>query len=464
MESESRKARNILADLMLRDVPSYANKFFYSLGFLTMVSFTLLVISGAIMVLFGPDWWLTSPWGVFMRSVHLWSVQAFMVFVILHLIIVFVTEAYRPPRRLTWVLGALTFFLAIAEAEFGYVLRNDFSSQWRSLQGADLYNGSGLGVFLNNLNYAQVYGIHIIFLPLLMLGLLFLHYLFVKVRGIAKPYAPDIPVKTVRANHYLLFARGGALAAVIVLLAVIFPSPFLAPVTIKEVAQNDPSLVATTLLAEIGRTSDTATYLDNIDPYTYDTRVIYIAKPYEAYITGQNMPDRYASFAGESADAQSAAVTKATDYFTNGGKLDTSPNSKNELVPVVSTLVMMAESGLYEGYLDQLAPAGNTTYAWRFLGDTGVLENTATKLEMTTDQYGMVREENHVALPPGAWWLAPIGFLDHTFLAIDPDQDRDGAEILGVLMLLVVAFPFIPYVNRIPEKLKIGRLLWREKQ
>ena len=65
-------------------------------------------------------------------------------------------------------------------------------------------------------------------------------------------------------------------------------------------------------------------------------------------------------------------------------------------------------------------------------------------------------------LPPGAWWLAPLGVLDNTVLKNDDNQDRDGAEILGVLMLLLVAFPYIPILNDLPEKLGFYKFFWKD--
>lgn len=138
-KSKSSGTIDLVKAVMIENVPSYANKIFYSLGFLSMICFFTLIITGSVMVFFGSDWWFTTRPGEFMRSLHLWSLQAFVVFMILHLFIVFLTGGYRSPRRFLWVLGALMFFLVLAEAEFGYVLRGDFSPQWRSLQGADLY-------------------------------------------------------------------------------------------------------------------------------------------------------------------------------------------------------------------------------------------------------------------------------------------------------------------------------------
>ena len=72
----------------------------------------------------------------------------------------------------------------------------------------------------------------------------------------------------------------------------------------------------------------------------------------------------------------------------------------------------------------------------------------------------MLREEKG-RIPPGAWWLAPIGLLNHTVLAHDDNGDRDGAIIMGLFLLLLIAFPYIPGLNRLPEWLKVSKLIWR---
>lgn len=457
--SDRRPLLNALRQTMIQDVPAYANKFFYSLGFLSMTCFVILVATGVVMAAYGPDWWLTSGVGRYFRSVHLWATQAFVLFVILHLTIVFLTSGFKKPRRLTWVIGALMFVFVLLEAEFGYVLRGDFSSQWRALQGADLYNGTGIGGWLNNINYRQIYGIHVVAVPVIIVGLLFLHYLRIRFLGIAKPYKPDVQVPTVKANHAVLFARGGVLVGLILLLAVIFPSPFLKPNTVKEIAQSDPKLTAQTLIKEFDHSSDTATYLDNIDPYTYDTREIYINHPYSQLSSLLRGPDQLQKYYAEPPALQASQLKQAQQYFDN--KYPAKADAKNPLEQTVTSLVGMAAAGLYQPALNSASPSGDqTTYGLRFLADTGVMDERAQALGITTDQYGMLREEKgHI--PPGAWWLAPIGLLNHTVLAHDDNGDRDGAIILGLFLLLLTAFPYIPGLNRLPEALKAYKLLWR---
>jgi hypothetical protein len=452
-----------LRDTMIKDVPSYGNKLFYSLGFLSMISFVVLIITGTIMAFFGPTWWLSGGLGEYTRSVHLWATQAFVIFILLHVLVVFFTSGFKKPRRLTWIIGVLMLFLVLAETEFGYVLRGDFSSQWRSLQGADFYNGSGLGWFVNALNYKQIYGIHIVVVPLTIIGLLFFHYLLVRVLGIAKPYRKDTVSKTVPANHKILFVRGGVLTVVILGLALLLPSPYIDPTTIQSVATQDPMLLDKTLVDEFTSSSDTATYSDTIAPYTYDTRLVYIEKPYQQYLQPSQI-DNLKLFNEEPTALQTKQLQKAEDYFGQTAP-DPAKQPTSPVISIVTSLNAMASSGLYESSLasqsNKNGPADNSTYAIRFLADTGILVGKATALNITTDQYGMIREETGAT--PGAWWLIPIGILNHTVLMNDTNGDRDGAIIFGSLLLTMLAFPFIPYVNQLPDKLKVYRIIWRKK-
>jgi ubiquinol-cytochrome c reductase cytochrome b subunit len=454
-----------LNGMMIEKVPSYGNKFLYSLGFLTAISFVMLIITGVVMTLFGPNWWLTSVVGGYTRSVHLWSTQAMVLFVILHLLIVFFTSGFRKPRRLTWVLGVLMMFVVLAETEFGYILRGDFSSQWRGLQGADFYNGAGAGGWINTLNYGQVFGIHIATIPLALLGLVGLHYLLVRVLGIAQPYRKDVVAPTVKADHKLLFIRGGVAVALILVLGAVLPSPYLSPVTIQTIAKEDPNLFAKTIVAEFDGSSDTAGYMDNIDPYTFDSRVVFVDTPYQQLLAAQpKTTDALAAFNALSKDDQDAALKALADYYD---ATDPDPNAvpAGPATDIVSALTSMAAAGLYEPALLStnlgLKAANTTTFADRFLADTGALEEQATQLGITTEQYGMIREES--GHTPGAWWLSPIGLLNHTVLANDDNGDRDGAIIFGSLLIVMLAFPFIPGLNRVPDLLKLYVPVWRKE-
>ncbi len=458
---EEKKVGPQLAGLMIEEAPHYANRFFYSLGFLAATCFILLLITGVVEVFFGPTWWLTKSGGVFFRSVHMWATQGFVVFIILHLIVVFCTMGYRGPRRITWVLGALMFFLVLGETEFGYALRGDFSTQWRALQGADLYNGAGIGWWINPLNTLKILGLHTAIVPLVLLGILVIHYALVRFLGIAHPAKRDVPVRVEKANHVALFLRGAAVVVVVVVLAIILPSPYVKPVTLQEVAKSDPKLFAQTLVGEYGRLEQigedpdartlTTGYMDSIDPYTFDTRKVYVEDPYASLIASGKVSDQLGPVDKLSDDAQKKLVTDAVDYF--GDNKGNVKESGNALITVASQLTALAATGYYDTALRGYGDTGDNTYHLRLLSDLGVLEDQASKLRMMTEQWGMLREEAKGR--PGAWWLAIIGVLNHTVLANDDNGDRDGAIILGVLVLILLAIPFIPGVNRIPVLLKL---------
>jgi len=293
--------------------------------------------------------------------------------------------------------------------------------------------------------------------------------MLVKILGIAKPYRKDIVVKTVPANHLLLFARGGVLIIVVLALAYMLPSPYVKPITIQEVAKADPKIVATTLVKEFDGSSDTANYVDNLAPYTFDTRAVYVFAPYAQLLqptaNQADVNDQVTIFQHESADLQTQQLKDAATFFDQwDGK---SPvKTSNTAVTIINHLVGMAQAGLYEPSLSTAGtssrPDKSGTYVLRFLSDSGVLEDKASSLIMTTEQYGMLHEE--AGLAPGAWWLAPIGILNHTVLAGDANGDRDAAVIFGSFFLLLIAFPFIPLVNQIPDKLQLYKLIWGEKK
>ncbi len=461
--------------IYIHELPSYANKIFYSLGFLALTALLMLVATGIVLAFMGPTWWLTSTWGIHFRSIHSWSVQAFMAILFCHVLVGLSTSAFKPPRRMVWVFGAIIFCLALIQTEFGYALRGDFSSQYRIISGADFWNGAYLGWLINPENLTLDFATHVAIIPLTILGLFVLHYLLEHTYGIAKPYRKDIAYKVVPANHIPMYVRGGALVVLILAMAWLFPSPFVAPETISGVAQTDPQLVAQTLLQEFDHTSGTATYLDSIDPYTYDTRQVYVVVPYEQVATLEtnnlgSTTDAWTTFQTESSDQQQSDIAAAHAYFDATTTPITATSSaqqqsfaNNPVITIINSLVPTAQSGLYESIINHESPNTNYTYNIRFLTDLGVLDTEAAAVHITTAEWGMAREETGslTKLPPGAWWFAPIGILNSTVLAGDNNGDRDAAAILGLVMLVFILFPYIPYLNRVPEYLPFAKWIWK---
>jgi ubiquinol-cytochrome c reductase cytochrome b subunit len=177
-------------ELLPYEQPAYVHSYVYLFGVATVGSFLLLLITGVVLAAFGPQWWHFDGAGHFFNSLHFWSVQAFFFFMVVHLWATFFQGAWRDGRGLTWVVGVITFLTSILTAFTGYVSQQNFDSQWIAVQGKDAMNSVGAGAFFNVLNFGQMYGFHIVILPILVGLLIGLHLLMVRVRGVVKPY-PD---------------------------------------------------------------------------------------------------------------------------------------------------------------------------------------------------------------------------------------------------------------------------------
>jgi ubiquinol-cytochrome c reductase cytochrome b subunit len=77
---------------------------------------------------------LNVPAGLLMRQVHHWAADVFIAAIVLHLVRIFFTGAYRKPRDLNYFIGLTMLMLAILEGFAGYSL------------GDDLLSGMGLAI------------------------------------------------------------------------------------------------------------------------------------------------------------------------------------------------------------------------------------------------------------------------------------------------------------------------------
>src|SRR5437763_5095801 len=66
--------------------------------------------------------------GLLMRQTHHWAADVFLASIVMHLMRVFFTGAYRKPRELTWIIGLLMLFTALPEGFLGYSLADDLLS------------------------------------------------------------------------------------------------------------------------------------------------------------------------------------------------------------------------------------------------------------------------------------------------------------------------------------------------
>lgn len=180
--------------------PAYMASWIYVFGVLTVVSLVWVIITGCVLAIMGPSWWHVSSVGLFVNSLHLWSVEAFFFFMVVHLWGKFFMAAWRGNRRLTWATGVISFLVSVGAAFTGYLSQQNFDSQWISTQAKDAVNASGGGAFFNLLNPGQMLMWHIVLLPLVLVLLVAGHVVMVRVKGVVPPFEDDPVAPTRTAN------------------------------------------------------------------------------------------------------------------------------------------------------------------------------------------------------------------------------------------------------------------------
>ena len=124
-------------------------RYSWRLGFISTVLFTILLVTGLyLMFFYTPS--MTAAYGDMqqlrtsvgfgqvIRNVHRWSAHLMVLVVALHLVRVFVSGAYKPPRQFNWVIGVGLLVVTLAYSFTGYLLPWDQLSFWAVTVGSDL--------------------------------------------------------------------------------------------------------------------------------------------------------------------------------------------------------------------------------------------------------------------------------------------------------------------------------------
>ncbi|GAB2494923.1 cytochrome bc1 complex cytochrome b subunit [Nocardiopsis aegyptia] len=126
--------------------------------------------------------------GFLVRQIHHWAALIFLASLVVHMLRVFFTGAFRKPREINWLIGVGIFSIAIVEGLFGYSLPDDLPSGMgvRILQGVILslpLVGTYISMFLFGGEFpgeeiiTRLYMLHILLLPALLLALIVAHFM-----------------------------------------------------------------------------------------------------------------------------------------------------------------------------------------------------------------------------------------------------------------------------------------------
>jgi len=132
--------------------------------------------------------------GELIRNLHHWSANLLIVVAVLHLIRVFVTGSYRPPRELNWLIGVVMLLLVLGANFTGYLLPWDQLAYWAITVGTSIITYIPLiGQWLTQLvlggpevganTLLNFYSMHISFIPLTIFGLMSYHFWRVRKDG-----------------------------------------------------------------------------------------------------------------------------------------------------------------------------------------------------------------------------------------------------------------------------------------
>jgi quinol-cytochrome oxidoreductase complex cytochrome b subunit len=168
--------------------PAYVRSWIYVFGVATLAAFMFVLASGIVLTVKGAAWWHSSSVGHFFNSMHLWSVELFFAFMVIHLWGKFFMAAWRGKRTLTWITGAVAFVGSIGTAFTGYLSQSNFDSQWISTQAKDGLNSVGIGAYFNVLDPGQMLLWHVMLLPLIVGFLVVAHVILVRRHGVVPPF------------------------------------------------------------------------------------------------------------------------------------------------------------------------------------------------------------------------------------------------------------------------------------
>lgn len=247
-------------DYIQKDLPQHLDWWPYTLGAIPLTLFGILVATGLLLTFY----YVPSPekayesveqitnevyLGWFIRGLHKTSVDLMILFLLFHVIRVFITRAYRTPGELKWVSGSIVLFVTFAMGFTGYSLVFDNVSYWgmtvvTNMIGTLPVVGTPLlyllrgGEEVSGVTLLRLYDLHTKLLPVLLGGLVLGHVVVVRLMGFAdvegsRGFHPFYPEHTLKMG-----AIAVGLLVVIVNVVMIFPPILGPPANPQEVASD----------------------------------------------------------------------------------------------------------------------------------------------------------------------------------------------------------------------------------
>ena len=133
------------------------------------------------------------PLGI-MRELHRWAAHAMVLIVWLHMVRVFMTGSYKPPREFNWVIGVILLTLTLLLSFTGYLLPWDQLALWAVTVGTNMMGYTPVfgeqvrfvllgGVEIGTDTLLRWYTLHVLMLPFVLVIFLAIHFWRVRKDG-----------------------------------------------------------------------------------------------------------------------------------------------------------------------------------------------------------------------------------------------------------------------------------------
>lgn len=170
----------------------------FCLGGLSFFLFLVLTITGVLLMFYYrpaaslaysdmKDLDTLLNFGLLLRNIHRYAAHGMVIVVFLHMVRVFYTGSYRPPREFNWGVGAMLLFLTFLLSFTGYLLPWDQLSMWAvdvgtSMAGQTPFIGDQVkflligGYDIGDNTLVRWYVLHVIALPLVAAIFMAVHF------------------------------------------------------------------------------------------------------------------------------------------------------------------------------------------------------------------------------------------------------------------------------------------------
>ncbi len=188
--------------------------FWYFFGALSILVLVIQIVSGIFLTMnYKPDAALAFgsveyimrdvPGGWLIRYIHSTGASAFFVVVYLHMFRGLLYGSYKAPRELIWIFGVLIYLTLMGEAFMGYLLPWGQMSYWGAQVIVNLFAtipfiGPDLAIWIRgdyvvgDATLNRFFALHVIALPLVLLGLVAAHILALHDVGSNNPDGVEI--------------------------------------------------------------------------------------------------------------------------------------------------------------------------------------------------------------------------------------------------------------------------------